>query len=236
MRVLSIVHQRDSGSGVFAPAATERGDELVEWIPAEGPPPALDGFGAVLVFGGGMDVDQEDRHPWLRGEKELLRTLIDTPVPTLGVCLGAQLLAEAAGGSVQRAAQPEIGWNEVQLTPDAAADPVLGALPSRFEAFQWHHCEFTLPERAVPLARSTVCLQAFRLRAAPTWGIQFHAEVTAETVEQWLRDYARDDDATRAKLDRGAVLAQTQREIGRWNELGIGVCRRFLERAAVTPE
>ena len=236
VRALSIVHQRDSGSGVFARAAADRGDELVEWIPAEGPPPELAGFGAVLVFGGGMDVDQEDQHPWLRGEKELLRTLIDDRVPALGVCLGAQLLAEAAGGLVRRAAQPEIGWKGVELTQEAAADPVLGALPGRFEAFQWHHCEFTLPERAVALAHSAVCLQAFRLRAAPTWGIQFHAEVTAETVEEWLRDFARDDDAVHAKLDRGTVLAQTQREIGRWNELGIGVCRRFLERAAVTPE
>jgi hypothetical protein len=87
----------------------------------------------------------------------------------------------------------------------------------------------------VALATSPVCLQAFRLRLSPTWGIQFHAEVTAHTVETWLRDYGRDEDAVRADLDRGAILAKTQRDIRRWNELGGGICRRFLERAATTP-
>jgi GMP synthase-like glutamine amidotransferase len=235
VRVLSIVHQRDSGSGIFARAASEIGDELVEWIPAEGPAPELGGLGAALVFGGGIDVDQETQHPWLRGEKELLRSLLRDGVPLLGVCLGAQLLAEAAGGSVRRAAEPEIGWKPVELTSQAASDPVLGALPDRFEALQWHHCEFTLPEGGVALATSPVCLQAFRLRLSPTWGIQFHAEVTAHTVEAWLRDYGRDEDAVRADLDRGAILAKTQRDIRRWNELGAGICRRFLERAATTP-
>jgi GMP synthase-like glutamine amidotransferase len=234
VRVLSVVHQRDSPSGVFSRAAAQRGDQLVEWIPAEAVAPELDGFAAVLVFGGGMDVDQEDAHPWLRGEKELLRGLLGTGVPVLGVCLGAQLLAEVAGGSVRRAAEPEIGWKPVELTPEAATDPVLGALPDRFDALQWHHCEFTLPDGGVALARSAVCLQAFRLRLSPTWGIQFHAEVTEETVESWLRDYPRDADAARSEVDRGALLAQTMRDIGRWNELGIGLCRRFLERAEAT--
>ena len=76
MRVLSIVHERDAGSGVFADVAGERGDELIEWIPAEGATPGLDGVGAVLVFGGGMHVDQDDEHSWLRVEKEVLRVFL----------------------------------------------------------------------------------------------------------------------------------------------------------------
>src|SRR5947209_4201447 len=95
MRVLSIVHQRDAGSGVFAQAVVERGDELIEWVPPDQSPPA-DGFDAVLVFGGAMNVD--DDHAWLRGEKQVLRAALACGIPVLGVCLGAQLLAEATGG------------------------------------------------------------------------------------------------------------------------------------------
>jgi GMP synthase-like glutamine amidotransferase len=232
MRVLSIVHEHDAGSGVFADAAAERADELVEWIPAEQPVPELDRFDAALVFGCGMHVDQNDAHPWLRGELELLRELLARGTPALGVCLGAQLLAVAAGGAARPAAEPEIGWTAIELTAHAAGDPLLGPLPARFEGFHWHSYEIELPDGAVPLARNALCLQAFRLRDAPAWGIQFHAEVTAESVASWLRDYGRDDDAVCAGLDESAVLAQTGRAIGGWNELGIGICGRFLAHAA----
>jgi GMP synthase-like glutamine amidotransferase len=234
VRVLSVVHERDAGSGVFGLAAAARGDELHEWIPAEREAPSLEGFDAVLVFGGGMDVDQEDEHRWLPAEKDYLRALLERRTPALGVCLGAQLLAEVAGGSVQRAAQPEIGWAEVTLDLQAAADPVLGGLPSRFEAFEWHSCEFALPADAVALASSSVCLQAFRLESAPWWGIQFHAEVTAETVEGWLRDYGRGEDAARAGLDRDAVWEQTRHAIAGWNLLGTDLCRHFLDNVAAS--
>jgi GMP synthase-like glutamine amidotransferase len=152
----------------------------------------------------------------------------------LGVCLGAQLLAEALGSSVGPATEPEIGWRRVELTPQAADDPLLGPLPPRFDSFQWHSYEFALPADAVPLARSAACLQAFR--HGGVWGIQFHAEVTAGTVAGWVRDYGGDEDAVRAGLDRAAILAATECAIGRWNEIGAGICRRFLDTAAgVTP-
>ena len=123
MRVLSIVHQSDAGAGVFADVVRGAGAELVEWVPSAGDPPELDGIGAALVFGGAMHADQEDDNPWLRGEKGLLAELLGRGVPTLGVCLGAQLVSEAAGGSPRRAPEPEIGWVEVELTPEGRADP-----------------------------------------------------------------------------------------------------------------
>jgi hypothetical protein len=102
VKVLSIVQQTDASAGVFADAASE----LVEWIPSKGPPPALDGVGAAMVFGGGMNVDQESAHPWLREEKQLIRELLDDGLPVLGVCLGAQLLAEVAGAARRCACRP----------------------------------------------------------------------------------------------------------------------------------
>ena len=102
--------------------------------------------------------------------------------PLLGVCLGTQLLAEAAGGSAGRASEPEIGWRQVELTPEGAADPLLAPLAPAFEAFQWHSYEAAPPPDAVTLARSPVCPQAYRI-GEQAWGIQFHAEVSAADAE-----------------------------------------------------
>jgi GMP synthase (glutamine-hydrolysing) len=235
VRVLSIVHQRDAGAGVFGDAVRDAGAELVEWVPAAGGPPELDGLGAALVFGGAMHADQEEGHPWLRGEKALLADLLAREVPLFGVCLGAQLLSEAAGGSPRRAREPEIGWIEVELTQEGRADPLLGPLPGRFEAFEWHSYEAGPPADAVPLARSQVCLQAYRLRGARAWGIQFHAEVTRPDVNAWLDSYDSDEDAVRIGLDPEALRGQTAPRLDAWNELGRSVAERFLAEAARAP-
>jgi GMP synthase (glutamine-hydrolysing) len=221
VRALAIVHQRDAGPGVFVDAFRSSGVELDSWLRAENvkSPLPLAGYDAVLVFGGAMHADHEDRHPWLSEEKELLRDLLARHVPMLGVCLGAQLVAEAAGAPARRASEPEIGWREVEVTADGADDLVIGPLAPRFEAFQWHSYEFPLPPGAVALARSPVCLQAFRLGDA-AWGIQFHAEVTLDDAEAWIDDYRSDEDAVRTGLDPEALGRRTRDAIERWNELG----------------
>jgi GMP synthase-like glutamine amidotransferase len=212
---------------VFGETVAAHGHELVEWVTHQGPPP--DGADAVMVFGGAMNVDQEDAHPWLRPEKEFLRDLVERRTPVLGVCLGAQLLAEAAGAEPRRASQPEIGWLEIERTADAADDPLLGPLPHRFEGFQWHSYEAPLPPGAVLLARSPVCVQAYRLADGTGWGIQFHAEVTREGVGLWLDDYRSDPDAVRIGIDPEALRDETERKIGAWNETGRTLCARFLD-------
>jgi GMP synthase-like glutamine amidotransferase len=232
MRVLAVVHQRDAGPGVFADAVHAQGATLDTWLPAEtgaapGPP---EGYDAVMVFGGAMHADHEDAHPWLRDVKSLLRGLLERGVPTLGVCLGAQLLAEAAGARPRRARTPEIGWYEVEVTSEGAADPLLAPLAPRFTGFQWHSYEFPLPAGATPLARSAVCLQAFRLGDAV--GIQFHAEVTRADAEAWIDDYRADEDAVRIGVDPDDLRRRTHDAIGDWNALGRGICERFLETVA----
>ena len=240
MRVLAIVHQRDAGPGVFADAARARGARLEPWSIAEerSPPEDPAAYDAVLTFGGAMHADHEDRHPWLKEEKALLAELLERGVPLLGVCLGAQLLAEAAGAPPRRASQPEIGWYDVEVTEKGAADPLLGPLFPTFEAFQWHSYEFPLPAGASPLARSEACLQAYRI-AEGAWGIQFHAEVTREDADAWISDYRSDEDAVRLPLDPEGLRRRTQAAIAAWNELGRGICERFLavadRRRGVSP-
>jgi GMP synthase (glutamine-hydrolysing) len=231
VKVLSLIHQDDAPGGVFAEAARGRGCEVEEWgFAGGGPPPrALGEYDAVIVLGGGMHVDQEGLHPWLREEKAFLTELLAHGTPTLGVCLGAQLLAETAGASVERAPAPRIGWFEVEATRDAPADPLFREVPRRFQAFEWHSYGFDLPAGAVPLARNAA-LQAYRLGEA-VWGMQFHAEVTPEIVAGWLDRYREDEDAVAAGPDPEVLAAVTATRIERWSELGRGLSERFVEQA-----
>jgi GMP synthase (glutamine-hydrolysing) len=226
-RILSITHQPDARAGVFADASAE----LVEWMPSAGPPPVLDGVDGVMIFGGGMHVDHEAAHPWLREEKRLIGGLLRRKIPVLGVCLGAQLLAEAAGAKPRRAAQPEIGWHRVEVTPDGAADPLIGPLAPAFEVFEWHSYEAPLPPGGVALARTPLCLQAFRVDGLPAWGVQFHAEVTLAGLEKWLDGWEADEDAAATGLDPEAIRRESQRKIAAQEELGRGLVRRFLDEA-----
>lgn len=232
MRALAIVHQRDAGPGVFAESCAERSVALDQWFVEETaePPAEPAGYDAVLSFGGAANPDQEDAHPWLAGEKALLSDLLAAGTPLLGVCLGAQILASAAGAIPHRAARPEIGWSEIELTGEGSGDPVIGGLGERACAFQWHSYEFPLPPDAVALARTETCLQAFRAGAV-AWGIQFHAEVSAADAEHWIRDYRSDQDAIRLGVDPEALLEESRERIAAWNEAGRALCGRFLDAA-----
>ncbi len=216
MRVLAIVHEDDAGPGVFTDAFAVRGAELVTWSPAGvGVPP--DSYDAVMTFGGEMNPDEEREHPWLVEEKRYLAELLERGVPLLGVCLGAELLAEAAGAPARRMGESEIGWYEVETT--AEGDPLIGPLAPSFDALEWHSYETPLPPGATALAWSERCLQAFRV-GDTAWGIQFHAEVRFDDFVVWLRMY--DGDPT-------ALRALTEARIAGWNELGRDLCGRFLD-------
>jgi len=231
MRVLAFVHHRNAAAGVFAEPVLAAGHELVEWLPHEEPAPEPDGFGAAMVFGGEAQVDEEHVRPWLREEKALLRELLDRGTPTIGVCLGSQLVAEAADAVVRQAAAPEIGWHEIELTAAGRDDPVLGFLPERLETFQWHHYEWLLPPGAVALARSPHCLQAFRLGGRPVWGVQFHPEVTHADLDSWLDGWDEDPGAVATGLDPEAIRAESATKIAAWNGVGRGISERFLAAA-----
>jgi GMP synthase (glutamine-hydrolysing) len=224
--VLSVVHGEDAGAALFAPLVAEAGHRLDEWSFGwvTPPPQPLDSYDAVLVFGGAMHVDHEEAHPWLRDEATWLRELVRGSQPALGVCLGSQLLAQAAGAAVGPLAEPEIGWFEVELTEAGSADPVVSALPARFEALQWHHYGHGLPDGAVELARNAAALQAFRLGAS-CWGVQFHPEVTEPQLGRWIADMAD------PPPDPELLLRETRERIGAWNELGRRLCRSFLAAA-----
>ncbi|MBA2536111.1 MAG: type 1 glutamine amidotransferase [Actinobacteria bacterium] len=241
MRVLSIIHGANARSGIFGDVVREAGHELVErsYAFGEPPPEAPETYDAVMVFGGVMNVHEVDGHPWLGVETRALECLLENEVPVLGVCLGAQLLASAAGAEVSRAQRPEIGWYEVETTDEARDDALFSGTPDRFDAFHWHSYQFDHPPDAVLLARSPVCLQAYRIRET-CWGIQFHAEVSKQIAADWISHYGKDPDAIRIGLDPERERRRLDDEIERWNEFGRTLIDRFLvvagERAGVAPQ
>jgi GMP synthase-like glutamine amidotransferase len=230
MRALSIVHQADAGPGVFSEEMAERGVDHDEWLVAEQPEPPKDplSYDAVFVFGGAMNTHEEAEHPWLAREKRLLGELVERGTALLGACLGTQLLAEAAGGSVRRAPEPEIGWQQIRLLPEAGDDPLLRGLAPGLEVFQWHSYEALPPPGATLLADSPACPQAYRI-GERAWGIQFHAEVSAADADKWIVDWRNDPDAVEMGLDAESLRTETAGKIEAWNKLGRALCGRFLD-------
>lgn len=147
----------------------------------------------VVVMGGPMSAVSDDGFPTRRAEVALFADALGRGVPALGVCLGAQLLAVAAGARVLRGADgPEVGWASVELTPAASDDTLFRGAPLRLEVLHWHGDTFELPARAHRLASSLrYPNQAFRVGHL-AWGVQFHLEVTAPAVEGFLDAFAEE--------------------------------------------
>ena len=229
MRVLSIVHEPTStgGGGLFEDIVEQRGDRLERCSIAHNAT-SLDApkrYDAIMVFGGAMHPDQDAEHPWLAEEADFIREAIDCEVPLLGVCLGAQLIARAVGANVGPAPRGEVGWHEVRLNAEGCDDPLLGVLPARIDAFQWHYYTFELPPGAELLAESDAAPQAYRL-GERTWGVQFHPEVTRHMLDYWFVE-------GEAELpDAATVRRETDALLGTWNEHGRRLCGAFLDLAA----
>ena len=165
----------------------------IEWRAVEldqgEPIPPLDGFDALWVMGGPMDVWDVEEHPWLIEEKVAIRRWVrELGRPFLGLCLGHQLLADALGGTCGPQRPPEIGILEIELTSEGRADPLFAGMPSRQKVLQWHSVQVVEPPaNAVVLARSPACrVEAMRL-GSNAWSMQYHVEVEPDTVQNWGR-------------------------------------------------
>ncbi|HTR69793.1 MAG TPA: type 1 glutamine amidotransferase [Mycobacteriales bacterium] len=207
--------------------ATEGLGQLAEWLPPIGVdvhpthpylgnrvPPSVEGD-ALIVMGGPMGAYDDAVAPWLPAVRDLLASAVDDGVPTIGVCLGAQLLAVATGGVVEPgAAGPEIGLGEVTIT--ATDDLLLPAGP--MPVVQWHNdIVTTLPPNAQLLGSSDLyATQAFRVGDL-AWGLQFHVEATAEMVKAWAVDEGKDP-----AISEPVAFAE-----GRLEEVGEEIARRF---------
>ncbi len=164
--------------------------ETVDLFDGQALPQDLSRVRAAVILGGPMNVYQEKEFPFLKEENIFIQQLMDKNIPILGVCLGAQLIAKATGAKVMKAAAEEIGWDTLQLTSEAAQDPLFSTIGAKtLKVLQWHGDTFELPKNAVHLAKSAmVPHQAYRLRNN-IYGFQFHIEVNRAMVEDWFKSH-----------------------------------------------
>jgi GMP synthase (glutamine-hydrolysing) len=187
-KVLILKHAEDEGPGLLGDLFRAEGWEIevIALHKGEPVPTHLDGYGALIILGGPMNVHEEDAYPFLREEGRLIMKALIEEVPLLGICLGAQLLAKTCGGAVYRAPQREFGWYRILLAGDASKDVLFRGLPKHMSVFQWHEDTFEIPEGGVLLAEGRGCRnQAFRMGNC-AYGLQFHLETTDDMVKAWL--------------------------------------------------
>jgi GMP synthase (glutamine-hydrolysing) len=199
--------------------------------------PVLGKYAALIVLGGPMNSDQIDSYPNLITEVDVIREAVDRDMSVLGICLGAQLLAKALGGTVGRNESREIGWYDVELTPAGAADPVLSAFAQRQQVFQWHEDGIRLPQDAVHLASSDASeVQAFRY-GEHAYGFQFHLEVDGALLDRWLtvpvHQAVLDDE--QSNIDPDSIRAQTVQSIVALQDLSRATFSRWIDRFELAP-
>ncbi|MFW5861194.1 MAG: type 1 glutamine amidotransferase [Spirochaetota bacterium] len=165
------------------------------------------GIDLLVIMGGPMSVNEENKFPWLALEKEFVYNCIQSDIPILGICLGAQMLADVLGAPVYHNPEKEIGWFEITQR-DEAADSSLGrVLPRRFTAFHWHGETFDIPDGAVPLAKSAACCnQAFSYNNDRVLALQFHCESTEESVQDLVENCRDELDGSKWVMNEHAIM------------------------------
>lgn len=199
--------------------------------------PSLEGYEALIILGGPMNSDQIASYPNLLTEVDIIREAVDRDISVLGICLGAQLLAKALGGSVGRNETREIGWYDVELTADGASDPVLSGFQSRQQVFQWHEDGIGLPPGTTHLAASDAShVQAFR-HGEHAYGFQFHLEVNESLIDRWLTVPANQatllDEAER--IDPDVIRQQTSQRVSALEALSRDTFSRWIDRFEISP-
>lgn len=193
--------------------------------------PSIEDYSGLIVLGGPMNVDQQDKYPFLKTELKLIESALNKEVPVLGVCLGSQLLASALGAPVRKNPVKEVGWYDLHVTDIAKSDSLFAHFGEIEKIFQWHGCTFDIPESALHLASSPDCSnQAFRY-GDNVYGFQFHLEVDRELIYRWLHveSNAADVEEMGGQSHRDRVLSDTQQHIEKLSQLAHITFEGFID-------
>ncbi len=232
-RALVVTHSPSEGPGTLGEWLPAAGLELVVVSPWNGEelPSDPTAYDALVVLGGPQQAYDDDSAPWIRATKDLLRAAVAADVPTLGICLGGQLLAEAMGGRVEKGAEGVEAGARLVAKRDAAWDDELFAdVPFTPTVVQWHEDAIVdLPPGAVHLASSSrYANQAFRV-GDRAWGVQFHIETPPEMVRHWGAEYT--EAVLEAGLDPHALAERAVEELPEVEACWRPVCERFAALA-----
>jgi GMP synthase-like glutamine amidotransferase len=229
-RCLVLQHLEAEGPYQVAEALRVKGIEVDTRLLVAGDsvPSDLGAFDALVVMGGTMSAASDDGFPTRRSEITLLEMALSLRMPLIGICLGAQLLAVAAGAKVYPGDKgSEVGWMPVQLTNEAGSDGLFSGVDSPLTVLQWHGDTFDLPEGSVLLAKSErYPNQGFRLGDC-AWGLQFHLEVDEDAVRAFMGGF--DGDACTRGVSRELVEAETPGALSKLAPIRTLIFDRFAE-------
>lgn len=185
MKIHYLQHVPFEGPASIESWAIERGHALSRTRFFAGEPlPELQDIDWLIIMGGPMNVYETEKYPWLVEEKQFIEQAITNGKTVVGICLGAQLIADVLGAQVTRNPHKEIGWFPLELTGQAQHATVCRSLPSSFTALHWHGDTFDLPPGAVHLAKSEACENQAFVYNEKVIGLQFHLEATRQSVQQ----------------------------------------------------
>jgi len=193
--ILIIKHIDIEGPGTLGDFLRSKGEPfcIIELGAGERLPVDLTAYKAVVVLGGPMNVDEEDKFPFLKPENDFIQKVLKAGIPYLGICLGSQLLAKAAGARVVRSPVKEIGWYQVQLTDEGKNDPLFRGFQEKDPIYHWHGDMFQIPSNGRLLASASGCPHQALKVGENAYGLQFHVEVTDKSIKEWCDEYCEND-------------------------------------------
>lgn len=193
MKIHLIQHVRFENPGAIIQWANQRGHQIhLTHLYNREKLPQISEIDFLIIMGGPQSLRELDKYPYLRDEIVLIQQLIAHKKRVLGICLGAQLIAESLGAATQSAPDKEIGVFPVQLTSEGEQDPVFGLFPKVFEVMHWHEDMPALPVGGVLLAQSKGCPHQAIRYSDRVYALQFHMEMTAELAQNMVEHCAQD--------------------------------------------
>jgi GMP synthase-like glutamine amidotransferase len=230
-KVLIIQQVAHEGAGRLGDEIKDSGIDfqIIRAFDGQDIPRELEEDAALIVLGGPMGVSDESEYPFLKDELLLIESALKANAPVLGICLGAQLLARAAGARVYSGGAKEIGWYPLYINEEGRKDKLFDGLPSTVNVFQWHGDTFDVPTDGANLASSDLFPNQLIRVGERSYGLQFHLEVTGEMVSEWLKVNQEELNGLKGVIDPGKILTETLAMTPKLEEMGQSVFSKFTK-------
>jgi GMP synthase (glutamine-hydrolysing) len=229
-KILFLYHVDYENGGIFLDRARLRGDVTEKYLSNEKIREDDHKADLLVIMGGPMNVDDTDKHHFLKDELRLIAEFAKNKKPVLGICLGAQLIAKALGGRVTKNHVKEIGWYGISLTPHGDNDPLIAPLQQLKKVFQWHGDMFSPPQGARHLIQSPLCAYQAFVYQQTIYALQFHLEVTEAMIAAWLEEAGNVQELkTVSSVSPKAILRDTKEHIAALNRVGTEFFDAYLD-------